>query len=42
LSIAHDDASFDIFTQIADAVGPDRTAVVTDATGSTDLFLTSR
>jgi hypothetical protein len=35
LSIAHDDASFDIFTQIADAVGPDRTAVVTDATGST-------
>jgi hypothetical protein len=33
LSILHDDASFDIFTQIADAVGPDRAAGAGGAAG---------
>jgi hypothetical protein len=33
LSILNDDASFDIFTQIADAVGPDRASAVADGAG---------
>jgi hypothetical protein len=35
LSILHDDASFDIFTQIADAIGPDRTGADTGADAGT-------
>jgi hypothetical protein len=36
LSILHDDASFDIFTRIADAVGPDRVGLTDDAGNTID------